>query len=80
MSKKVTHLEYILKAFRTALIFIAGILAYEWLKILEDKWNKAIPNNHFSHFARKKTYHFIIIFLLDLFLLYSAMLLFGFLL
>jgi hypothetical protein len=80
MSNEIIHFEYILKSLRTAIIFISGILAYEWLKILENKWNKMYPNNHFSHFARRKIYHFTIIFLLDLFMLYSAKLSFGFLL
>jgi hypothetical protein len=74
------HLELFFKALRTAIIFISGFLAYDWLKILEVKWNKMYPNNHLSHFARRKTYHFIIIFLVDLIVLYSVALSFGFLL
>ena len=44
---------------RTALIFIAGFLTYELLKIVENKWNKMYPNNEFSHFAHRKKYHFL---------------------
>jgi hypothetical protein len=74
------HLELFLKALRTSIIFISGFLAYDWLKQLEIRWNKAHSNNEFVHFARRKTYHFVIIFLVDLIILYSAALSFGFLL
>lgn len=74
------HLELFLKALRTSIIFIAGFLAYDWLKQLEVKWNKESPNNEFVHFANRKIYHFIIIFLVDLIILYLAALSLGFLL
>ena len=77
MAKKIIHHAFFLNALRTALIFIAGFLTYELLKILESKWNKMYPNNEFSHFAHRKTYHFVIIILFDLFILYLIALLFD---
>jgi hypothetical protein len=77
MLKNISHHVFFLNALRTALIFIAGFLTYELLKIIESKWNKMYPNNEFSHFAHRKAYHFIIIFLFDLVILYLIALLFG---
>lgn len=77
MAKKIIHHAFFLNALRTALIFIAGFLTYELLKILESKWNKMYPNNEFSHFAHRKAYHFIVIFIIDLLILYSIALLFD---
>jgi hypothetical protein len=47
------------------------------LKILENKWNKMHPNNELRHLIHRKSYHFIIIFLFDLFILYLIALLFD---
>lgn len=77
MTIKIRHSEFFLNALRTSLIFIAGFLTYELLKILESKWNKMYPNNEFSHFAHRKAYHFVIIFIIDLLILYLIALLFD---
>jgi hypothetical protein len=77
MTKQIIHHVFFLNALRTALIFIAGFLAYEWLKILESKWNKIHPNNELRHFCYRKCYHCLIIFLFDLFILYLIALLFD---
>ena len=77
MLKKNIHYRILLHALRTSLIFIAGFLSYEFLKMLERKWNKMYPNNEFSNFAHRKGYHFIIIFVIDLLILYLIALLFG---
>ena len=77
MAKKIMHHVFFLNALRTALIFIAGFLTYELLKILESKWNKMHPNNELRHFAHRKMYHFVVIFLFDLFILYLIALLFD---
>jgi len=77
MANKFRHRFIFLRALRTSLIFIAGFITYELLKILENKWNIMHPNNELSHFAHRKTYHFVIIFLFDLFLLYLIALLFD---
>ena len=77
MTNKIMHHKFFLNALRTALIFIAGFLTYELLKILESKWNKMYPNNEFSHFIHRKMYNFIIIFIIDLCILYLIALLFD---
>jgi len=77
MVNKIKHFYFFLNALRTALIFVAGFLSYELLKILESDWNKMYPNNEFTHFAHRKMYHFIIIFVIDLFILYLIALLFD---
>jgi len=77
MTTKIIHHNFFLNSLRTALIFVAGFLTYELLKILESRWNKLYPNNEFSHFAHRKMYNFIIIFIFDLFILYLIALLFD---
>ena len=77
MVNNIKHFYFFLNALRTALIFIAGFLSYELLKILEGDWNKMYPNNEFSHIAHRKMYHFIIIFVIDLFIIYLIALLFD---
>lgn len=77
MTNKIKHHRFFFHALRTALIFIAGFLSYEILKIMEAEWNKTHPNNEAVHFAQRKSYHFIGIFLADLFLLYLIALMFG---
>jgi hypothetical protein len=77
MTIKINHHVFFLNALRTALIFIAGFLTYELLKIMESKWNKMYPNNEFSHFAHRKALHFFIIFIIDLLILYFIALLFD---
>jgi hypothetical protein len=58
-------------------MFISGFLIYEILKTLEAEWNKSHENREVVHFAQRKSYHFIAIFLLDLFILYIVALLFS---
>ena len=77
MTIKIRHHEFFLNALRTAIIFIAGFITYELLKELESKWNKTHPNNELLHFANSKAYHFCILFIIDLFILYSIALLFD---
>jgi len=77
MANKILHHAFFLNALRTALIFVAGFLTYELLKIMESEWNYMYPNNELRHFAHRKLYHFILIFIIDLLLLYSIALLFD---
>jgi hypothetical protein len=73
----IKHYTFFLYALRTALIFIAGFLSYDILKIIENEWNKNKPNNQITHLAKRKVYHFIIIFICDLIILYLIYLLFN---
>jgi hypothetical protein len=77
MANKIVHHVFFLDALRTALIVIAGFLTYEILKVLEINWNKLYPNNELIHLAHRKLYHFIIIFIFDLLILYLVALLFD---
>lgn len=77
MSNNIIHHKFFLNALRTALIFIAGFLSYELLKIIENEWNNSHPQNKLIHFSKRKFYHFIIIFIIDLLLLYCIALLFN---
>ena len=77
MVNKISHFKIFLHALRTSLIFIAGFLTYELLKIVEGEWNKTHPNNEVKHFAHRKLYHFVIIFIFDLLILYFIALLFD---
>ncbi len=77
MTIKIRHHEFFLNALRTSLIFIAGFLTYELLKIAEIRWNKMYPNNEIKHFTQRKIYKFLIIFIIDLLILYIIALLFD---
>ena len=77
MSNKISHQKIFLHALRTALIFIAGFLSYELLKIIEVEWNKTHPNNEIIHFSQRKIYHFIVIFSIDVLILYLIAVLFD---
>ena len=74
---KIAHRRYFLHALRTALIFIAGFLSYELLKMLEAEWNATHPGHELRHLSHRKLYHFIVIFLIDLLIIYSIALLFD---
>jgi hypothetical protein len=77
MINKIRHRVFFLHSLRTALIFIAGFLSYELLRVIEAEWNITHPNNKIVHFSQRKIYHFLIIFLIDLLILYIIALLFG---
>jgi hypothetical protein len=67
---KANHLRMFLNALRTALVIVAGFIAYEILLELEILWNKIKPENKTYHFINRKLYKLIIIFIIDLLLLY----------
>ena len=77
MTIKINHVKFFLHALRTSIIFIAGFLSYELLKALENEWNINYPNNEIIHFSQRKLYHFIIIYIIDLLVLYSIIFLFN---
>jgi hypothetical protein len=77
MLNKINHFKIFIHALRTALVFVAGLLTYEFLKLLEDEWNKTHPDNEILHFTQRKSYHFIAIFLADLIILYFIALSFS---
>jgi hypothetical protein len=67
---KANHFRMFLNALRTALIIVAGFIAYEILLELEILWNKKNKLNKIHHFIYRQLYKLIIIFTLDLLLLY----------
>jgi hypothetical protein len=67
---KVNHLRMFLNALRTAIIIVSGFIAYEILVELEIIWNKKNPGNETRHFIHRQLYKLIIIFTIDLLLLY----------
>jgi hypothetical protein len=71
------HLLIFLRAFRTAILFMAGFISYEILQIIEKEWNNINPNNEVSNLYGRKIYHFLIIFICDLSILYLINILFG---
>lgn len=71
MLNKTIHYKFFLYALRTALLLIASFFTYDLLKMIEIEWNKKNPNNELLHFSRRKLFHFIIIFIIDLLILYA---------
>ncbi len=69
--QKLHHIRLFSHAFRTALLFISGFLIYEILLNLEKLWNKKNPNNELKRFYTRKIYKFILIFVIDLAILYG---------
>jgi hypothetical protein len=65
-----------LSALRTAIIVISGFIAYEILLEMEKAWNILYPHKTFN-FAKRKLLKLFLIFLIDLFLIYSAFLFFN---
>jgi hypothetical protein len=76
MKININHTYFYLNALRTALIFIFGLLTYEIIKEIEIEWNKIHPNNELYHLSKRKVYHFILIFFIDLIILYLIAILF----
>jgi uncharacterized membrane protein YidH (DUF202 family) len=67
---KVNHLRMFLNALRTAIIIVSGFIAYEILLEIEIIWNKKNPTNKSYHLIHRHLYKLIIIFAIDLLLLY----------
>lgn len=77
MANTINHSRFFLHALRTALIFIVGFISYEVLKDLEKEWNSLVKGEEPLHFAQRKTFHFLLLFATDLFVLYAFSFLFG---
>ena len=74
---KINHTRLFTHALRTALLFVSGFVIYEILVRLEKRWNLANPENQLYHFYQRKTYKLILIFIIDLLILYGIALFFG---
>jgi hypothetical protein len=75
--RQIKHNELFLSALRTALIFIAGFLSYEILKLIENEWNQENPKKKIYHLSKRKIFHFCIIYTIDIFIIYLIVLLFD---
>ncbi len=67
---KIKHTYMFLTAFRTAILFFAGFLAYEILLELEKIWNLENTNKELEHLYKRRFFKFLIILFIDLILLY----------
>lgn len=74
---KIHHGRLFSHAFRTALLFVSGFLIYEILLNLETLWNKKNPKNNLIHFYKRKSFKFVLIFIIDLLILYGFAVFFG---
>ena len=72
----INHFRMFLSAIRTAIIVVSGFIAYEILLEMEKGWNIIYPHKPFN-FTKRKFLKLFLIFLIDLFLIYSALLIFN---
>jgi len=73
---KINHTRLFSHALRTSLLFVAGFLLYEILYNLEKKWNKANPENKTYNSHKRKLYKLILLFIIDLIILYGLVIFF----
>ena len=72
----INHFRVFLSALRTAIIVVSGFIAYEILVEFQKMMNLIYPNSDFN-FTKRKLLKLFLIFLIDLFLIYSALLFFN---
>ena len=72
----INHFRMFLSALRTAIIVVSGFIAYEILLEMEKGWNILYPHKQFN-FAKRKFLKLFLIFLIDLILIYSSLLIFN---
>jgi hypothetical protein len=73
MKKHINHFRIFLTALRTAIIVVSGFIAYEILLKIEKTINKIYPSIHF-YFTKRKLLKLFLIFLIDLSMIYFAIL------
>jgi len=71
------HKHIFFHSLRTAIIFVAGFIIYDILVKLEKEWNKAHPSRRAYHFSKRNIIKFLMIFIIDMVLLYILYLVFG---
>lgn len=76
--KQINHKKLFVHSLRTALIFLAGFIIYELLLALEKEWNKINPEHKTYNLHKKRGIKFILILLIDLIILYSLQIFFGY--
>ena len=75
--KGINHKLILLKGFRTAIIFVAAFIIYEFLNEVEKLWILENPNIKNTNFLKKKYIKFILVFAIDIIILYLAYFLTG---
>ena len=75
--KEINYSKLILSSFRTAIIFVSSFIVYEILLEFEKMWNKEEPNKKIYNFYKRILYKFLLIFLIDLILIYTLFFLSG---
>ena len=68
--KRNAYLRIFFQALRTAIIFVSGFIVYELLLDAEKLWNKMHPSHKRYHFYKRKSIKFLIIFIIDLVILF----------
>jgi len=68
--KQNAYLRICFEALRTAIIFVSGFIIYELMLDVEKVWNKFRPSHKKYHFYKKNSIKFILIFLIDLVILF----------
>jgi len=76
--KQINHKKLFVHSLRTALMFLAGFIIYELLLDLEKEWNKINPEHKTYNLHKKRGIKFILILLIDLIILYSLQIFFGY--
>jgi hypothetical protein len=74
--RDINHFRVFLNAIRTTIIVVSGFIAYEILLEMEKAWNILYPHKTYN-FTKRKLLKLFLIFLIDLFLIYSALLFFN---
>jgi hypothetical protein len=74
---KINHLRIFTHALRTSLLLVASFFIYELLIKLENQWNILNPQNKVQHFRLRKVLKLILIFSIDLLILYGIAIFFG---
>ena len=75
--KEIKYAKLFLSSFRTAIIFVASFIVYEILLEFEKIWNKEDPDKKIYNFNKRIFYKFILIFFIDLILIYTLFVLSG---
>lgn len=73
---KINHKRIFTHALRTALIFVSSFLIYELLVSLEKQWNLENPENKLYNLYQRKFFKLILIFIVDLLILYGIIIFF----
>ena len=69
---RIPHFRMFLNALRSAIVIVAGFIAHEILVDIESEWNALEENKKMYNFAKSRFYKLIIIFCIDLLLLYMV--------